>query len=215
MNETKTIKFQLNEGQRLTGRQISPKLVISKNKNSKGNNVTLVFWLNKKNWDYYFVPISDIYLDVNKNELIMPKLRPVPVARALYSDIIPSKKYCGFNVFAPDSDFEPIFKEIEKSDGKRFWCLAFDEIVLHYYDYNYCLIPSDWWRFWPIESLYDDIKPSWSFDMEDYCSAFLSTHQIFAYEKLEQKHISEQDKIAKDLMNGLYEEAGWDFMDVT
>ncbi|MBR6141319.1 MAG: hypothetical protein IKQ37_06115 [Bacteroidaceae bacterium] len=188
---TKTIKCKIREDLKFTGREISAKLVISKNKAPNGKNVTYIFaW---KNDMYFFIPIADIYLDANNRELIMPKGCPVYVAHELFRDIIPSSKYKGYSVFAPDSDFAPIFKEAEFPDGRKIWLMVYDEIVLHYYT-------------WAVE--YGD-EEEWK---EDY----LSTHQINVRERLEAKKEREEDalyQMAKELNDELFEEAGYDFMD--
>lgn len=102
MNNTKTLKCELRDGLRFTGRQISSKLVISKNKDTNGKSVTFIFaWRNNM---FFFIPIADIYLDASNRELIMPKGKPVQVALGLYTDIIPSMKYKGYYVLSPDSD---------------------------------------------------------------------------------------------------------------
>ena len=192
MNETKTIKCELREGLKFTGRQISSKLVISKNKDSNGNSITYIFAF--RNNMYFFIPVADIYLDANNKELIMPKGRPVQVAQRLYTDIIPSLKYKGYYVLAPDSDFNPIFKEVETSDGKKVWIMAYDEIVLHLY--------------------------SWSVEYgneEEWKDDYLSTHQINYRERIEAKKDREEQlkawKMAKELNDERFEEAGYDFMD--
>ncbi len=192
MSMTKIIKCNLREDLKFTGRELSAKLVISKNKTPKGESVTYIFiWKDNK---YFFIPIADIYLDANNRELIMPKGCPVYVAQELYRDIIPSTKYKGYSVFAPDSDFTPIFKEVEFSDGRKIWLMAYDEIVLHYYT-------------WVVE--YGD-EEEWK---EDY----LSKHQINFRERIEEKKNREEtikaNKMAQELNDELFEEAGYDFMD--
>lgn len=192
MNETKTIKCQLREGLKFTGKQISSKLVISKNKDSNGKNITFIFVY--RNSMYYFIPIADIYFDTNNRELIMPKGRPVQVAKGLYTDIIPSLKYKGYFVLAPDSDFTPVFKEVEFPNGKRVWLMAYDEIVLRFYS-------------WSVE--YGN-EEEWK---EDY----LSTHQINFRERIEAQKDREENlesnKMAQELNDELFEEAGYDFID--
>ena len=47
---------------------------------------------------YFFIPVTDIYFDANNRKLIMPKGRPVQVAKGLYTDIISSTKYKGYYV---------------------------------------------------------------------------------------------------------------------
>lgn len=192
MKETKTIKCALKEGLKFTGRQISSKLVISKNKSPNGNSITYIFaWRNNM---YFFIPVADIYFDANNSELIMPKGRPVQVAQGFYTDIIPSTKYKGYYVLSPDSDYNPIFKEVELSDGRKVWLMAYDELVLHLYS-------------WSVE--YGD-EEEWK---EDY----LSTHQIKARERIEAKkeheHNKELYRMAKEMTDELFEEAGYDFMD--
>ena len=124
MEETKVFKFKLNAGYNLTGREISSKLVISKNKNNNGNNTTLLMKRSEKSGNFFFVPIADIYLDYNNKVLIMPKYLPVYVNKNLYRDIIPSVKYPGFYVLSPDSDINTIFREIKVSNGKIIWILS-------------------------------------------------------------------------------------------
>ncbi|MBO5679357.1 MAG: hypothetical protein J6S11_05295 [Bacteroidaceae bacterium] len=192
MNNTKTLKCELRDGLRFTGRQISSKLVISKNKDANGKSVTFIFaWRNNM---FFFIPIADIYLDANNRELIMPKGKPVQVAQGLYTDIIPSMKYKGYYVLSPDSDYNPIFKEVELFDGRRVWLMAYDELVLHLYS-------------WLVE--YDD-EEEWK---EDY----LSMHQIKARERIEAKKEHERNKelyrMAREMTDELFEEAGYDFMD--
>lgn len=192
MSLTKTIKFKLRDDLKFTGREISAKLVIFKNKNPKGESVTYLFyWKYDK---YFFIPIADIYLDANNRELIMPKGRPVYVASELSRDIIPSLKYKGFSVFAPDSDFTPIFKEVEFPDGRKIWIMVFDEIILHYYT-------------WAVE--YGD-EEEWK---EDY----LSKHQIIIRKRRKEIEDSEEaimaNKMAQEMTDELFEEAGYDFMD--
>lgn len=192
MNNTKTLKCELRAGIRFTGRQLSSKLVISKNKDSNGKSITYIFA--RRNNMYFFIPKADIYLDANNRELIMPKGRPVQVAQGLYTDIIPSMKYKGYYVLAPDSDYNPIFKEVEVSDSRKVWLMAYDELVLHFYS-------------WSVE--YGDEK-EWK---EDY----LSTHQIKARERIEAKKEQEQNeelyRMAREMTDELFEEAGYDFMD--
>ena len=66
MKETKTIKCELREGLKFTGRQISSKLVISKNKSPNGKSVTYIFvWRNNM---YFFIPANNIYFDANNRE---------------------------------------------------------------------------------------------------------------------------------------------------
>ena len=72
MEETKIIKFVLGKGFKFTGREISSKLVVSKNKDLEGNCVTLI--MSKRKGLYFFHPIADIYLDYNKLQLIMPNI---------------------------------------------------------------------------------------------------------------------------------------------
>ena len=143
---------------------------------------------------FFFIPIADIYLDANNRELIMPKGKPVQVAQGLYTDIIPSMKYKGYYVLSPDSDYNPIFKEVELFDGRRVWLMAYDELVLHLYS-------------WLVE--YDD-EEEWK---EDY----LSMHQIKARERIEAKKEHERNKelyrMAREMTDELFEEAGYDFMD--
>lgn len=192
MKKTKTINCELREGLKFTGRQISSKLVISKNKSPNGNSVTYIFaWRNNM---YFFIPVADIYFDTNNRELIMQKGRPVQVAEGLYTDIISSTKYKGYYVLSPDSDFNPIFKEVEFPDGRKVWLMAYDELVLHLYS-------------WLVE--YGD-EEEWK---EDY----LSTHQIKVRERIEAKKEREQNeklyRMAKEMTDELFEEAGYDFMD--
>ena len=192
MKKTKTINCVLREGLKFTGRQISSKLVISKNKSPNGNSVTYIFaWRNNM---YFFIPVADIYFDANNRELIMQKGRPVQVAQGLYTDIISSTKYKGYYVLSPDSDFNPIFKEVEFPDGRKVWLMAYDELVLHLYS-------------WLVE--YGD-EEEWK---EDY----LSTHQIKVRERIEAKKEREQNeklyRMAKEMADELFEEAGYDFMD--
>ena len=192
MNETKIITCELRDGLKFTGRKISSKLVISKNKDSKGNSVTCIFaWRNNM---YFFIPVADIFLDANNRELIMPKGQPVQVAKGLYTDIIPSSKYKGYYVLSPDSDYNPIFKEVELSDGRKVWLMAHDELVLHLYS-------------WSVEC--GDEK-EWKVD-------YLSTHQIKVHERIRRKKEREQNeelyRMAKEMTDELFEEAGYDFMD--
>ena len=192
MKKTKTINCELREGLKFTGRQISSKLVISKNKCPTGNSVTYIFaWRNNM---YFFIPVADIYFDANNRELIMQKGRPIQVAQGLYTDIISSTKYKGYYVLSPDSDFNPIFKEVEFPDGRKVWLMAYDELVLHLYS-------------WLVE--YGD-EEEWK---EDY----LSTHQIKVRERIEAKKEREQNeklyRMAKEMTDELFEEAGYDFMD--
>ena len=192
MKKTKTINCELREGLKFTGRQISSKLVISKNRSPNGNSVTYIFaWRNNM---YFFIPVADIYFDANNRELIMQKGRPVQVAQGLYTDIISSTKYKGYYVLSPDSDFNPIFKEVEFPDGRKVWLMAYDELVLHLYS-------------WLVE--YGD-EEEWK---EDY----LSTHQIKVRERIEAKKEREQNeklyRMAKEMTDELFEEAGYDFMD--
>ena len=192
MKKTKTINCELREGLKFTGRQISSKLVISKNKSHNGNSVTYIFaWRNNM---YFFIPVADIYLDANNRELIMQKGRPIQVAQGLYTDIISSTKYKGYYVLSPDSDFNPIFKEVEFPDGRKVWLMAYDELVLHLYS-------------WLVE--YGD-EEEWK---EDY----LSIHQIKVRERIEAKKEREQNeklyRMAKEMTDELFEEAGYDFMD--
>lgn len=192
MKKTKTINCELREGLKFTGRQISSKLVISKNKSPNGNSVTYIFaWRNNM---YFFIPVADIYFDANNRELIMQKGRPVQVAQGLYTDIISSTKYKGYYILSPDSDFNPIFKEVEFPDGRKVWLMAYDELVLHLYS-------------WLVE--YGD-EEEWK---EDY----LSTHQIKVRERIEAKKEREQNeklyRMAKEMTDELFEEAGYDFMD--
>lgn len=143
---------------------------------------------------YFFIPVADIYFDANNRELIMQKRRPVQVAQGLYTDIISSTKYKGYYVLSPDSDFNPIFKEVEFPDGRKVWLMAYDELVLHLYS-------------WLVE--YGD-EEEWK---EDY----LSTHQIKVRERIEAKKEREQNvklyRMAKEMTDELFEEAGYDFMD--
>lgn len=192
MKKTKTINCELREGLKFTGRQISSKLVISKNKSPNGNSVTYIFsWRNNM---YFFIPVADIYFDANNRELIMQKGRPVQVAQGLYTDIISSTKYKGYYVLSPDSDFNPIFKEVEFPDGRKVWLMAYDELVLHLYS-------------WLVE--YGD--------EEEWKENFLSTHQIKVRERIEAKKEREQNeelyRMAKEMTDELFEEAGYDFMD--
>lgn len=192
MKETKTIKCELREGLKFTGRQISSKLVISKNKSPNGESVTYIFvWRNDM---YFFIPVANIYFDANNRELIMPKGLPVQVAKGLYTDIIPSSKYKGYYVLSPDSDYNPIFKEVELSDGRKVWLMAYDELVLHLYSWSVGCGDEKEWK-------------------EDY----LSTHQIKAHDRIEEKKEREQNeelyRMAKEMTDELFEEAGYDFMD--
>ena len=143
---------------------------------------------------YYFIPVADIYFDANNRELIMPKGRPIHVAQGLYTDIIPSLKYKGYFVLAPDSDFTPVFKEVEISNGMRMWLMAYDELVLHYYSWAVKYGNEEEWK-------------------EDY----LSTHQINSRERIEAKKEREEVyksyKMAQELNDELFEEAGYDFID--
>ena len=82
MEETKIIKFVLGKGFKFTGREISSKLVVSKNKDLEGNCVTLI--MSKRKGLYFFHPIADIYLDYNKLQLIMPKHQPIFVSKTLF-----------------------------------------------------------------------------------------------------------------------------------
>ena len=192
LNKTRTERCQLRKDLKFTGRQISSKLVISKNKDSNGKNVTFIFV--RRNSNYFFVPIADIYLDVNNRELIMPKGHPVIVAQGLYRDIIPSKKYKDCYVLAPDSDFQPIFKEVENSVGKKVWFMVYDEIVLHLCS-------------WEVE--YGDF--------DECVEKYLSIHQINYEEKIEEMERRERERElsreAEEMTDELFEEAGYDFMD--
>ena len=100
----------------------------------------------------------------------------------------------GYFVLAPDSDFTPVFKEVEISNGMRMWLMAYDELVLHYYS-------------WAVK--YGD-EEEWK---EDY----LSTHQINSRERIEAKKEREEVyksyKMAQELNDELFEEAGYDFID--
>lgn len=194
MKKTKTINCELRERLKFTGRQISSKLVISKNKSPNGNSVTYIFaWRNNM---YFFIPVADIYFDANNRELIMQKGRPVQVAQGLYTDIISSTKYKGYYVLSPDSDFNPIFKEVEFPDGRKVWLMAYDELVLHLYS-------------WLVE--YGDG------DEEEWKEDYLSTHRIKVCERIEAKKEREQNeklyRMAKEMTDELFEEAGYDFMD--
>ncbi len=97
-------------------------------------------------------------------------------------------------MLAPDSDFTPVFKEVEISNGMRMWLMAYDELVLHYYS-------------WAVK--YGD-EEEWK---EDY----LSTHQINSRERIEAKKEREEVyksyKMAQELNDELFEEAGYDFTD--
>lgn len=196
MEKTKVIKFHLPENYKFTGREISSKLVISKNKDSKGNNITILLKYFKGR--YYFVPITDIYLDYSNTILIMPQYRPVPVLKALDIDIIPSKKYDGFFVFAPDSDFNPSFKEIEFPDGKKIWVLVYNKITLYLYTNN------------------DDLYEEGDGRGEEY-SLYLSSHQINVRNKKDiQKEAirrKEWNIECQKMTDELFEEAGYDFLD--
>lgn len=72
--------------------------------------------------------------------------------------------------------------------------MAYDELVLHFYS-------------WSVE--YGD-EEEWK---EDY----LSTHQIITHERIEAKKEREEKlqsyKMAQELNDELFEEAGYDFMD--
>lgn len=193
LSETKTIKFEFKDDSRFTGRQISSKLVISKNKDSEGKNRTLVFVHRKGH--FYFVPIADIYLDVNKHDLIMPKGKPVPVSRAFNTEMVKSSKYEGYYVLAPDSDFEPVFKEVETSNGLRFWFMVFDKITFHLYTWT-------------------------DFDDDPFVPKhkYLSRHQLHIQikediikERLER--MRDDNSEYQSLNDELFEEAGYDFMD--
>lgn len=191
LSETKTIKFEFKDDSRFTGRQISSKLVISKNKDSEGNNRTLVFV--PREGRFYFVPITDIYLDVNNHDLIMPKGKPVPVSLSFNTEIIPSRKYEGYYVLAPDSDFEPVFKEIETANGLRFWFMVFDEITLHLYtwtDFDDPLVPK-----------------------HKYLSRHKLHIQLIEDERKELERIRNVNSEYQRLNDELFEEAGYDFMD--
>ena len=123
----------------------------------------------------------------------MPKSKPVPIAEDLVRDIIPSRKYQGCYVLAPDSDFEPIFKEAESPDGLKTWCLVFDEITLHLYTWT-----SD-------------------YDRDEIHHTYLSTHEKNEREKeewrKERKRNQEINREAQRMTDELFEEAGYDFMD--
>ncbi|MBP5340406.1 MAG: hypothetical protein J6W75_02855 [Bacteroidaceae bacterium] len=193
---TKTIKYEPEEGSKFTGRKLSDKLVIYKNRDSKGKSVTFQFRYEIEENKLYFIPISDIYFDANNRELIMPKGCPVQVAPELYRDIVPSFKYKGFNVFATDSDFRPVFKEVEFSSGRKNWIMAYDEIILHSY------------------TEYDWLD-------QEFKEEFLSFHQLQARERSRESEDilrervwgNDPNRIAKELNDELFEEAGYDFMD--
>ena len=191
---TKTIKYELEEGSKFTGRTLSAKLVIYKNKDSKGRSVTFQFRYEMEENKLYFIPISDIYFDADNRQLIMPKGSPVQVAPELYRDIEPSFKYKGFNVFATDSDFKPVFKEVELSTGRKTWIMAYDEIILH------------------LDSEYDWLD-------QEFKEEFLSTHQLKTRERYREwednlrERVWGNDRMAEELNDELFEEAGYDFMD--
>lgn len=134
----KTITVSSKHGRNVsfTGRSISSKLVISKNKSTYGENTTIIMKKkysskNRYQWYYLFYPVSDIYLDFNKTELIMPYNKPVYVAKSLYTEIIPSRKYPRCYVFAPDSDIETIFKEFFIPNYGKIWVLTYEKATLH------------------------------------------------------------------------------------
>lgn len=197
--KTKTIKLGSHNIFKFTGRQITSKLVISKNKNSKGENTTLIFV--NKNKRFYFVPLSDIYLDANNRELIMPKKHPVPVLNQIYRDIIPSRKYKGCYVLAPDSDIEPIFKEFENPEGIKFWVMAYEEITLYQYIWRKDLFKA---------------RGMISIDKDKYYDEYLSKHQLNVKlredEKLKHKINEEISREAEEATEALFEEAGYDFI---
>lgn len=171
---------------------MSSKLVIFKNQDAKGNSITLLFVA--RNNKFFFVQIADIYIDANKRELVMPKNRAIMIAHELSRDLIPSVKYKGCYVLAPDSDFQIVFKEVETPQGERAWCLVYDEITLHLYSWYVEYAGADEW-------------------LEDY----LSTHQINHRKKIEarkERHQNEElHRMAQELNDELFEEAGYDFMD--
>lgn len=191
MENIKEIKFVLAEGFKFTGREISSKLVISKNQDPEGNCVTIV--MKRFGNKYFFIPFTDIYLDFNKTQLIMPKQEPIFVTDALYRDIIPSTKHKGYYVFAKDSDVETIFKEIEFPNNKKYWCLVFDKILLYHYDY------------WV------------NCDPESEQSGYFTRYQLNNVRKWSEKLKSDYDRgvaqECEELNNELFEEAGYDFMD--
>ncbi len=191
MENIKEIKFDLAKGFKFTGREISSKLVISKNQTPDGNSVTIV--MKRFGSKYFFIPITDIYLDYKKTQLIMPKYEPVFVTDALYRDIIPSKKYKECYVFAKDSDIEKIFKEIVFPNKQTYWCLVFDKIILHKH-------------FLEID-----------YETEDEKYGYFTTYQLNNIKKeedrIEREEASANFKECEELTNELLEEAGYDFLD--
>ena len=191
----KIIKFQLPKGFVLTGRELSAKLIISKNIDNNGNKITLIIVYVED--CYCFKPIADIYYDYNKTELIMPKLQPIFIHPELYRDIIPSMKYKGLFVFSPDSDFKIIFKEVITPKGRKMWMVAFDTITLYSY------------------TEFDNHRP-W-----DYCDeghqTYLSYRQLKIREKEDDRLEAERqlawDYEVQSMKDELFEEAGYDFMD--
>lgn len=196
MKRYKIIKFSLGKDFKFTGRELSTKLVISKNIDSNGNKTTLV--LSKRKGKYFFQPVSDIYYDYNNTELIIPKFHPVFVAPGLYRDIIASTKYNGHFVFSPESDFETIFKEIEIPNGDKLWCVVYETITLH----KYCL--------------YDNLR-EFEDCREDELYDYLSTHQIKSIKRekaIERAEYERQLNLEyRKMTEELFEEAGYDFMD--
>lgn len=195
MEETKIIKFVLGKGFKFTGREISSKLVVSKNKDLEGNCVTLI--MSKRKGLYFFHPIADIYLDYNKLQLIMPKHQPIFVSKGLYRDIIPSSKYKRHYVFAPDSDIQTVFKEIEFPNNKKYWCLVYDTIILQKYSWH---------------------DYSWNFnDPRSEQSGYFSTHQLNEKKIEVVKQEADYDRAiyqeCQEMNDELFEEAGYDFMD--
>ena len=191
MEDVKDLKFALGKGFKFTGREITSKLVISKNQDPEGNCVTLV--MKKFGNKFFFIPTTDIYLDYKNTQLIMSKHEPVYVTDGLYRDIIPSSKYKGCYVFAPDSDIQTVFKEIEFPNNKNYWCLVFDRITLHYFTY---------WT---------------NGDPRSEQSGYFTTHQLNIvkrkFEKEENDYNMGLYQECEDLTNEMLEEAGYDFLD--
>lgn len=198
-----------------TGRSISSKLVISKNKFPNGENCTIVMRESQNhqlyNRNYYlFIPINDIYLNYNKTDLIMPRGKPVYVMRHLNSEIIPSRKYPHKYVFAPDSDIETIFKEINLPKYGKIWVLTYEKATLHLM--RHYIGPTG--RHAALDELYKE---------ENYEYIYVSKHLENRLKENEFRNYDEESedeyrslenlRDAQSMTDDLFEEAGYDFMD--
>lgn len=198
-----------------TGRSISSKLVISKNTFPNGKKCTIVMkkLKNPKHYNEYyyaFIPIKDIYLNYNDTDLIMPKGKMVLVMRHLNSEIIPSRKYRNNFVFAPDSDVETIFKEINLPRYGKVWVLTYEKATLHLM--RHYIGPTG--RHAALDELYKEENYEYIY-VSKHLENRLKENEFRNYdEEAEDEYRSlENLRDAQSMTDDLFEEAGYDFMD--